>query len=893
MDFCHGGSEMLRPLLAALTAGAISLIAPAAPVSAAPVSADAAAAVVSLTPPVRPQTGLVTGSFTDRTGAPIAGASVRSTSPDHNDRITSTTTDARGRYLLENVPAGPVRLTFRHNGVAQYAPGKPRPAEAQLFTVVPGLTTVVDERKAATGTVQGRLTDAAGTPIKGGSASVTSEFGGVLIGPVTTDADGRYSITGVPAGTFTMVFRTGSFPQWAHDAATQATAATFTLGGDQTLTVDESMRAIGSLGGRINRTTRSIQVFAFEVGSDNFLAVNTDADGRYTLPVPVGRWQVKAAGRQWVPREIDRADAQIFDVTAGKRTLVNDRLLPTGQVQASLRVGDPGRLSRWDFGLWHDGKLVATAAGASRGRTYLRNVLPGDYVFGYFRNGTNFFAPGTVKIEDATHIKVRPGRTKRITAYHPASGTLSGRVTLPTGEPLPGIKARADIVVAGVSLSYTATTGPDGVWRMDRVFPETYRVTLTSATGRLSQDAGVVATTSGATSTLDTAWQQGGAITVSAVDATTGAPVTGICVAVVAKFGDYCAPGSTVTAAGLEPGRTLVTLTPRGDKDYLIARDVPATVTAGGNTRLTVPVTLGGRIHLETHDRATGAPVRDISVVPVEVGAGTESTAYTWTNKSGKTTSVALPEGVYQLFVLGTGSSGSQWYTPGGGTGDQGAATRFRVKAGHTIKAGTALLDRAGTVSGVVRDPAGQPVAGVNVGPLAYRIPGNPVPGSVPAVSDSQGRYTLRGLGPYAWPLLFTPASGLPRQFSGGTGNRFQAETVPVTSGATNTYAMTLATGTKVSGTVTVAPGGPAWSGGRLTARNVASGDILAAVEFPGQGGAYEFTVIGGRPVVVEWYLADPVTKSAGWYDGAADLASATKVPVPASGTKRLDLTIG
>ncbi|GLY98100.1 carboxypeptidase-like regulatory domain-containing protein [Actinoplanes sp. NBRC 103695] len=891
---------MLRLSLAALTAGAIILIAPAAPVSAAPGSAapgsaapgSAEAAAVSLTPPDRPQTGLVTGTFTDQTGAPIAGASVRSTSPDYNDRTTSTTTDARGRYLLEYVPAGPVRLTFRYNGLTQYAPGRPRPAEAQLYTVVPGLTTVVDERKVATGTVQGTLTDAAGAPIKGGSASVISEFGGALFHSPATDADGRYSIPGVPAGTFTMVFRAGSFSQWAHDAATQATATTFTVGGDQTVTVDESMRAIGSLGGRINRTTRSIQVFAFEVGSDNFLAADTDAEGRYTLPVPVGRWQVKAAGRQWVPREIDRADAQIFEVKAGKRTLVNDRLLPTGQVQASLRVGDPGRLSRWTFGLWHDGVLVATASGTSRGRTYFRNVLPGDYVFGYFRNGTNFFAPGTVKIENATHIKMRPGRTKRIGTLHPVSGTLTGRVTLPTGEPLPGIKARADVVVAGVTLSYTATTGPDGVWRMDRVFPETYRITLTNTTGRLSQDAGVVTTTSGATSTLDTAWQQGGAITVSAVDATTGAPVTGICVAVVAKFGDYCAPGSTVTAAGLEPDRTLVTLTPRGDKDYLIAKDVPATVTAGGNMRLTVPLTLGGRIHLEAHDRATGAPVRDISLLPVKVGAGTESLAYTWTNKSGKTTSEALPEGVYQLFVLGEGSSGSQWYTPGGGTGDQGAATRFRVRAGHTIKAGTALLDRAGTVSGVVRDPAGQPVAGVNVSPLAYRIPSSASPGS-----DSQGRYTVRGLGPYAWPLLFTPVftppSGLPRQWSGGTGNRFQAETVAVTSGVTSTYDMTMAAGTKVSGTVTVAPGGPAWTGGRLTARNAASGDILAVADFPGPGGAYEFTVIGGRPVTVDWYLADPLNKAAGWYDGAADLQSATKVPVPVSGTKRLDLTVG
>jgi hypothetical protein len=192
-------------------------------------------------------------------------------------------------------------------------------------------------------------------------------------------------------------------------------------------------------------------------------------------------------------------------------------------------------------------------------------------------------------------------------------------------------------------------------------------------------------------------------------------------------------------------------------------------------------------------------------------------------------------------------------------------------------------LDPAGSVTGVVRDPAGRPVEHVEAGVTAFAIPRSEL---FPKGTDQDGRYTVGNLGPYAWPLLFTPIRDLPRQWSGATGNRFQAETVPVASGATTTYDTTLSAGAKVTGTVTVAPGDTAWSGGRLMARGVAAGDLLAVGDVPGAGGAYELRVIGGGPVDLEWYLADPATQLTGTYAG-------NPVPVPASGRRQLDLTIG
>ena len=868
---------MLRKVLSALAGGALAaglvIVGPATP---------ALAADVWIMPV--PQTGTVRGVFTDRAGEPIAGATVYSDSPDHNHWSETGTTDAQGRYQLESVPAGRITMAFADHGLTQYAPGKPSRDDAQMFTVVPGLTTVVDERQVPLGTIEGRLTDAAGNP--SADVSVTADPVDYLFSSARsrTDADGRYTLTRVPAGPVQVEFQSGQRHQWARNASSKASARVFTVRGGQTLTVDESWRPTGTLSGQITGATGTVFVSVHEVDGDGYHSTSSSVDGRFTLDVPAGRWRVKLNFHQWLPAKINEADGKIFRVAAGETTEVTESLRPTGSLRFSLRTGSSG-VSQWSFGLWHNGEKVDSILGTSTGSRTFDDLLPGDYLVSY----DQFFAPGTLRIEDAVPVKVRAGREKRLTVNHPKNGTLSGRITLPSGEPAPGIEVQA--ATQGEPFPHKAETGTDGEWSMS-VFPATYDISLNNQSDELTQAVGPATVTSGGTTTLDATWQQGGSVTVTAVDATSGDPVTGYCVTVVAKFGDYCTEDSTVAVPGLQPGPTLLTVRPLGGSDYLKAPDVPVTVPAGGHTAVTVPLTLGGRINAEVVDRATGSPPGYTCIMPIAPETGGDAADQACTNGQGKVTTGALAPGLYQLFAEPESSRyGAQWFTPEGGTGDQREATKVRVKAGKTTKAGTVLLDPGGKISGVVRDPAGQPTAGVNVGVRAFDLPGSAE--YPPDDTDAQGRYTVDGLGPYSWPLLFTPVWDVPRQWSGATGNRFQAETMPVTSGATSTYDVTLTAGTRVTGTATVAPGGTAWSGGVLKARNAVTGDLLAVGDVPGAGGRYSFTVIGGSPVVVEWYLADPVTKSTGWYDGAADFASATKVPVPESGTKRLDLTIG
>ncbi|MEU8262921.1 carboxypeptidase regulatory-like domain-containing protein [Micromonospora sp. NPDC048999] len=865
-----------RLFSAGLLAVGLILVVPATPASAAQISV-----------PYEPQTGTVRGVFKDRSGNPIANALVYTESLTYNHWQRTAYTDAQGRYEID-VPAGPVTVHFSDRAISQYAPGKPNADEAERYTVVPGLTTVVDERQVPTGTVQGRLTDQAGNPVARASVYVQARPYSYSGRTATTDADGRYSITRVPAGEVSLQFVNNPFSVWAPQKHGQATARWYTLRNNQTLTVDESLLPTGTLTGLItdaegNPARASIR--AHEVDGDGDYSTSTGADGRFSLTVPAGKWRVELNGRQWLPGKIDEAAGKIFRVAAGQSVEVNESLRPTGALRVKLRTGS-SKVLKYSFALWHDGTKVAVVNGTNVGSHTFENVLPGDYLFSYGDYYGEYFAPGTLQIENAVPVKVRPETTKTLDVTHPEQSTLSGRVTLPTGEPAPNLFVHADVITDSmVYQRRTVQTGTDGEWEMTGVFPESYRITLTNSSDELSQDGGEVTVAAGGSASVNSTWHTGGSLIVTAVDADTGAPVSNYCVAVVTKFGKFCTQGTTVTVAGLDAGPTLVTLSMLESSEYLGKQDVPVTIAADGRATLTIPVEIGGRFNVQAVARATGAAAgADVCFYAVLPNAGgTSELPSVCTNKQGKGTSDALAPGTYQLFVKpGSSAYGAQWYTPEGGTGDQKQATKITIKAGKIARLDPAQLDPGGSITGVVRGPDGQPVEHVEVGVTAFDIPR---PGSYAESTNKEGKYTVWNLGPYEWPLLFTPTGDLPRQWSGATGNRFKAETVSVTSRATNTYDTTLSAGVKVTGTVTIRPGGTAWSGGRLKARGVTSGDLLAVGDVPAQGGTYEFRVIGDGQLSLEWYLADPVTKSTGWYDD--------NPRVPANGRKQIDLTIG
>lgn len=299
-----------------------------------------------------------------------------------------------------------------------------------------------------------------------------------------------------------------------------------------------------------------------------------------------------------------------------------------------------------------------------------------------------------------------------------------------------------------------------------------------------------------------------------------------------------------------------------------------------------------GRVSATVVDRATGQPVAGACIALIVPGrGGLPDGCGNVTDERGRVLTYPVAPGTYQAFVFPPEGYGYQWAGHIGGTGDQREAARIVVRAGRVAQAPPVRLDPAGTVGGVVSGPAGAPVPGANVAITAWGFGVGPGAGSVTA--DEQGRYELGGLGPYEWPLLVTPSAGLPRQWSGGAGNRFRAETVPVRAGETTTYDFGLVPGSTLRGEVAV-PGAEAAEFWRITAVNAVTGDQMGVADSTGPGDpAYEMPLAGPQPVKISWDVLIGAEDRSGWWADAADITTATPVRVPASGSRTLDLTIG
>ena len=152
------------------------------------VRADLAVAEALRTGPEPPMTGSITGTVKDTSDSPIGGALVQVEGTD-----LTTTTNASGIYLLENVPEG--THDVRASAEGYISATLPAPVEAgDSFTLNFNLTSEVFPTYIVSGTVKdsdGNLLEGAKVTIEGASYAIT-------------DSNGEYSILGIDGGTYSI-----------------------------------------------------------------------------------------------------------------------------------------------------------------------------------------------------------------------------------------------------------------------------------------------------------------------------------------------------------------------------------------------------------------------------------------------------------------------------------------------------------------------------------------------------------------------------------------------------------------------------------------------------------------------------------------------------------------
>jgi|GEM_PF-4917638 len=362
------------------------------------------------------------------------------------------------------------------------------------------------------GTLSGTVTNATdGTTL--GSASVTVLEGQNVVGSATTAADGTYSLTLGPGTYDVSVSR-------SHFEGGFASGATVTDGG--TTTQDVGLAPTGTLDGTVTEASSGDAISGASVqltrtNSQGQYTTTTGASGGYSKTVATGTYDVQVSASGYA--------TQTKQVSVGPNGTATTALAlqQAGTIQGTVTADDGSQLSGMSVMAWDQSSgspVGTTQTGPSGG--YSLSVAGGTYdVIAYDSGGT---------YEDTFEIDVSVSAGSTTTqdltmSAAPPTGTLTGTVTGPNGNPVSGTTVEA------VDSSYrnfnSTTTDAQGQYSMT-VPRGTYEVSTSSASYANDVRAAVTVTGNQAT-TVDLQLAQAasvdGTVTKANGDAIQGATV--------------------------------------------------------------------------------------------------------------------------------------------------------------------------------------------------------------------------------------------------------------------------------------------------------------------------------------------------------------------------------
>lgn len=273
--------------------------------------------------------GSITGVVTGSENLPLRGIMVSATG---SGKWASAFTDAEGRYELTGLAADDYTISFQPDAfdpgavsgyIREYWDDKQNQFEANSVTVGAGeAVTGIDAQLARGGTISG-IVAASGVPVEGVRVSVS----GPGWGSAMTGADGRYEVTGLSPGTYTVYFSMPSGSPYFH-----GTAETQVAGGETT-TLDHTPESGATVRGRVTIAESGTPVAGATVTKHAFnfsgtTTVTTDADGNFSIaPVEEGWYLLEVSGpgitTTWSGGSLSRTGATPFTVSAGGDTVVD------------------------------------------------------------------------------------------------------------------------------------------------------------------------------------------------------------------------------------------------------------------------------------------------------------------------------------------------------------------------------------------------------------------------------------------------------------------------------------------------------------------------------------------------------------------------------------------
>jgi hypothetical protein len=303
--------------------------------------------------PVSP--GNVTGSVVNGSGTGLSGATATAAG-------LTTSTAADGSYALNNLPAGQTTIQASLTGFQ---------SGSTTVTVVAGATTAAPAITlvSGSGSITGSVKSTSGAAIAGASVG----FGG---GTATTDANGNYTLTGVPVGTIQLVASASGF---------QSVTQSVTVSGGATSTANFTLApgaSSGSVTGKITSASSGAIITSATVSWSGG-STTSNASGIYTLMnVPAGTQNITAVKTGYLPHTL------AVGVTGGATSTLNIPIATAGKISVKVVTSSGAAVSGATVTI-KGGSIATTVSGLSSSTgLFATNWIPvGTYTVTVAKSG--------------------------------------------------------------------------------------------------------------------------------------------------------------------------------------------------------------------------------------------------------------------------------------------------------------------------------------------------------------------------------------------------------------------------------------------------------------------------------------------------------------------------
>jgi 5-hydroxyisourate hydrolase-like protein (transthyretin family) len=875
--------------------------------------------------------GKLTGTVTDGvTHAALGGVEVDLY--DSTDaKLKNVTTAADGTYSFVGLPTGSYEVGFVSTNASglyfpQFYNDEISLPAADPVSVTAGATTSgIDAALVPPSAISGTVTNGTtSTPVEGVTVDAYDSSQN-LVGQAVTKADGTYTISGLPAGTFEIGFvPTGNFMAQffdGKDSLADATPVSVTAG--QTATgIDAALTVGGQIAGTVTAAADGTPLVGVTVSiydsSDNFLTTaQTAADGTYTVPaLTTGTYEVgfstNGVGNfidQFYNGQDSLDTATPVSVTIGDTTTgINAAMAAGGQIQGKVTnsSGTPvdSEVDVYDSA----GDLIDTTetdddpVTTQPLGTYTLSGLPsGTYEIGFSPDSPTLasqFYNGKATLNSADPVTVTAGSaTTGIDATLGAGATITGTVTdASSGDVLANIEV--DVYDSSDNFVTAAATQPGGSYAVQGLPAGTYEVGFAPVADYEPQfyngkdslatadpiDLAAGGSKNGVNAALT---PSSGQISGTVTDATTHDPLGNVEVDVYDSGDDFVTsvitdPDGTYTFSGLGTGDYEVGFSPSTGgfapqfykNKSTLATATTVSVTAGATTSgIDAALVSGGQITGKVTNAAGGAAMANVEVDLYD--SSEDFLASTTSAADGTYSFSGLVGGTYEVGFTPSGNFSPQFYN---GKATLDGADPVSVTTGKTTSGINGALSAGGQISGTVTSAASHdPLQGVEVD--VYDSSDEFVNSTTTAAS---GTYTLSGLTPGSYEVGFVPTGNLLPQFYNGQASLDNANAVTVTaSHTTSGIDAALAAGGNISGTVTDAASGDPMVGVEVDVFD--SEDNFITSTTTAADGTYTVTGLAAGSYEAGFFATGNFLPQ--YYNGKASLATASSVSVSSGET--------